>query len=51
MTDLETMLQNWFPVGTVTEEDAASPNSLSDSLKVFFMRGLDSYDGSMSDSG
>ena len=31
LTDLETMLLNWFPVGTVTEEDAASPESLSDS--------------------
>ena len=25
LTDLETMLLNWLPVGTVTEEDAASP--------------------------
>ena len=26
LTNLETMLLNWVPVGTVTEEDAASPN-------------------------
>ena len=32
LTDLEIMLQNWLPVGAVTEEDAASPNSLSGSL-------------------
>ena len=52
LTDLEIMLQNWLPVGTVTEENAASPNSLSDSLEgCFFMRGLDPHDGSMSDTG
>ena len=28
LTDLEIMLQNWLPVGTGTEEDAASSNSL-----------------------
>ena len=33
LTDLETMLQDWLPVGTVTEEDAASLNLLSDSLE------------------
>ena len=38
LTDLEIMLQNWFPVGTVTEEDAASPDSLSDSLEGCFFR-------------
>ena len=31
-TGLEIMLQNWLPVGTVPQEDAASLNSLSDSL-------------------
>ena len=40
LTDLETMLQNWLPVGTVTEEDAASPNSLSDSLEGCFSCGV-----------
>ena len=36
LTDLEIMLQNWLPVGTVMEEDAASPNSLSYSLEGCF---------------
>ena len=36
LTELEIMLQNWLPVRTVTEEDAASPNSLSDSLEGVF---------------
>ena len=40
LTDLEIMLQNWLPVGTVTEEDAASPNSLSDSLEGCFSCGI-----------
>ena len=39
LTDLEIMLQNWLPVGTVTEEDVASPNSLSDSLEGCFSCG------------
>ena len=34
------MLQNWLPVGTVTEEDAASPNSLSVSLEGCFSCGV-----------
>ena len=40
LTDLEIMLHNWLPVGTVTEEDAASPNSLSDSLEGCFSCGV-----------
>ena len=40
LTDLEIMLQNWLPVGTVTEEDAVSPNSLSDSLEGCFSCGV-----------
>ena len=40
MTDLETMLLNWLPVGTVTEEDAASPNSSSDSAEGCFSCGV-----------
>ena len=40
LTDLEIMLQNWLPFGTVTEEDAASPNSLSDSLEGCFSCGV-----------
>ena len=39
LTDLEIMLQNWLPVGTITEGDAASPNSMSDSLEGFFLAG------------
>ena len=34
------MLLNWLPVGTVTEEDAASPNSLLDSLEGCFSCGV-----------
>ena len=40
LTDLEIMLQNWLPVGTVTEEDAASPNLLSGSLEGCFSCGV-----------
>ena len=40
LTDLEIMLQNWLPVRTVMEEDAASPNSLSDSLEGCFSCGV-----------
>ena len=40
LMDLEIMLQNWLPVGTVTEEDAASPDSLSDSLEGCFSCGV-----------
>ena len=40
LTDLEIMLQNWLPVRTVTEEDAALPNSLSDSLEGCFSCGV-----------
>ena len=40
LTDLETMLLNWLPVGTVTEGDAASPKSLSDSAKGCFSCGV-----------
>ena len=51
LTDLETMLLNWLPVGTVTEEDAASPTFVVGFCRgVFFMRGFDPYDGLMSDS-
>ena len=44
--DLETLLLNWLPVGTVTQEDAASPDLSSDSAKG----SLDPYDGPMPDS-
>ena len=44
-TDLETLLLNWLPVGTVTEEDVASPDPSSDSVE-----GIDPYDGPMPDS-
>ena len=38
--DLKTLLLNWLPVGTVTEEDAASPDLSSDSAKVCFSCGV-----------
>ena len=38
-TDLETLLLNWFPVGTVTDEDVASPNPSSDSVQGCFSCG------------
>ena len=38
-TALETVLLNWLPVGTITEEDAASPDP-----------SVDPYDGPMQDS-
>ena len=40
LTDLEIMLQNWLPVGAVTEEDAATPNLLSGSLEGCFSCGV-----------
>ena len=50
-TDLETLLLNWLPVGTVMEEDAVSPDPSSDSVEgCFFVRGFDPYDGPMPDS-
>ena len=51
-TDLEPLLLNWVPVGTVTEEDAASPDLSSDSAeRYFFVLGFDPCDGPMPDSG
>ena len=51
MTELETMLLNWLPVGTVTEEDVASPNPSADSAEGCFSCGvLTPYDGPMPDS-
>ena len=38
-TDLETMLLNWLPVATVTEEDAASPDPSADSVAGCFSCG------------
>ena len=38
-TDLETMFLNWLPVGTVTEEDAASPDPSADSAEGCFSCG------------
>ena len=40
VTELETMLLNWLPVGTVTEEDAASPNLSADSAEGCFSCGV-----------
>ena len=39
VTELETMLLNWLPVGTVTEENAASPNPSTDSAEGCFSCG------------
>ena len=39
-TDLETLLLNWLPVGTVTEEDAAPPDLSSDSAEGCFSCGV-----------
>ena len=38
-TDLETLLLNWLPVGTVTEEDGASPDPSADSAEGCFSCG------------
>ena len=40
VTELETMLLNWLPVGTVTEEAAASPNPSADSAEGCFPCGV-----------
>ena len=40
VTELETMLLNWLPVGTVTEEDAALPNPSADSAEGCFSCGV-----------
>ena len=40
VTELETMLLNWLPVGTVTEGDAASPNPSADSAEGCFSCGV-----------
>ena len=40
VTDLETMLLNWLPVRTVTEEDAASPNPSAGSAEGCFSCGV-----------
>ena len=40
MTELETMLLNWLPVGTVMEEDAASLNPSADSVEGCFSCGV-----------
>ena len=37
--DLETLLLNWLPVGTVTEEDVVSPNPSTDSVEGCFSCG------------
>ena len=40
VTELETMLLNWLPVGTVTEENAVSPNPSADSADGCFSCGV-----------
>ena len=39
VTELETLLLNWLPVGSVTEEDAASPDPSTDSAEGCFSCG------------
>ena len=38
-SDLETLLLNWLPVGTVTEEDVVSPDPSTDSVEGCFSCG------------
>ena len=40
LTDMEILLQNWLPVGAVTEEDVSSSESLSESLEGCFSCGV-----------
>ena len=40
VTELETMLLNWLPVGTVTEEKAVSPNPSTVSAEGCFSCGV-----------
>ena len=40
VTELETMLLNWLPVGRVTEENAVSPNPSADSAEGCFPCGV-----------
>ena len=40
LTDIEIVLQNWLPVGAVTEEDVSSSESLSESLEGCFSCGV-----------
>ena len=46
--DLETLLLNWLPVGTVTEEDVVSPKPSTGFGGG--VRGIDPHDGPMPDS-
>ena len=48
--DLETLLLNWLPAGTVTEEDVVSSEPSTNSVKGCFLCGRDPYGGRMSDS-
>ena len=40
LRDMDIMLQNWLPVGAVTEEDVSSSESLSESLEGCFSCGV-----------
>ena len=40
LTDMDIMLQNWLPVGTVTEEDMSASESNSESLEGCFSCGV-----------
>ena len=49
--DLETLLLNWLPAGTVTEEDVVFTRTVNRFRQgVLFVRGIDPYDGRMPDS-
>ena len=41
--DLETLLLNWLPAGTVTEEDVVSPEPSTDSVKGCFSCGRSTH--------
>ena len=50
VTELETMLLNWLPVGTITEENAASPHASAVSAEGCFSCSHDPHDGKLPDS-
>ena len=52
VTDLETVLLNWLPVGTVKEDTAVSLRTSAVSAdRCFFVRDIDTHDGKLSDAG
>ena len=52
VTELETMLLNWLPVRTVTEDNVVSPGGINSfRQRMFFMRSIDAHDRKLPDSG